>query len=127
MGADTDDMTNPYEVGLGKYVHLDRDDAFVGKAVLAEIKAAGVKRTFVGYQIGGEAFKTTNQHRWQVMADGVDVGFVSAAAWSPRIGSNIGVGLIATEHGVAGSVVTVDTGEAVLEAQICDLPFEIPG
>ena len=127
MGADTDDWTNPYEVGLGKYVHLDREDAFVGKAALAEIKAAGIKRKFVGYRIEGETFKTTNQHRWRVRSDETEVGFVSAAAWSPRIGSNIGVGLIATEHGAAGSAVTVDTGEAVLEAQICDLPFEIPG
>ena len=83
-GADTDDETNPYEVGLGKYVSLDRDDDFIGKEALREIHAAGIKRQFVGYLIEGEPFAASNQHRWPILVDGKTIGFASAAAWSPQ-------------------------------------------
>ena len=125
-GADTDDDTNPYEAGLGKYVDLDREDDFVGKEALNKIQAEGIKRQFVGYLISGEPLKASNQHRWNVSAGNSTVGFVSAASWSPRINSNIAVGLIETAHSEPGTEVIVDSGSDNLDAKVVSLPFEIP-
>ena len=127
-GADTDDFTNPYEVGLGKFVSLDREDDFIGKKALAEIKENGVKRQFVGYKIEGEPLAAGNQHKWPVKDDEVFVGFVSASAWSPRVNSNIGVGLVDVAYSEPGSKVTIQTGlaEGDMQAEVAKLPFDIP-
>ena len=45
---DLTEDTNPYEVGLGKFVDLDQDVDFIGKEALKKIKAAGIKRKLVG-------------------------------------------------------------------------------
>ncbi len=125
-GADTDAQTNPYEVGLGKYVDLDREDEFVGKQALKKIHAEGIKRQFVGFLISGESIASSSQHRWPILMDGSQIGFASAAAWSPRINSNIGVGLIETAHSEAGIKVTVCADAGALDATVVKLPFEIP-
>lgn len=127
-GADTDDFTNPYEVGLGKFVSLDREDDFIGKQALTEINEQGPRRQFVGYKIEGEALSAGNQHKWPVKDGEVYVGFVSASAWSPRVKSNIGVGLVETAYSEPGSKVTIqtDAADGDLEAVVSKLPFDIP-
>lgn len=127
-GADTDDFTNPYEVGLGKFVSLGREDDFVGKAALQQIHDEGVKRQFVGYKIEGDALAAGNQHKWPVKDGEVYVGFVSASAWSPRVQSNIGVGLLETAYSEPGTKVTIQTDLIAgdLSATVSKLPFDIP-
>ena len=127
-GADTDDFTNPYEVGLGKFVSLNREDDFIGKKALTKIHADGIKRQFVGYKIKGEPLAAGNQHKWPTKNGESYIGFVSASAWSPRIKSNIGVGLIETAFSEPGTEVTIqtDTVDGDLIATISKLPFDIP-
>lgn len=127
-GADTDDFTNPYEVGLGKFVSLEREDEFIGKEALKKIKKEGIKRQFVGYRIEGQPLAAGNQHKWPVKDGEVFVGFVSASAWSPRVKSNIGVGLVETAYSEPGSKVTIQTdlAEGDMQAEVAKLPFDIP-
>ena len=46
-GNDMDETVNPYEAGLGWTVKLDKGD-FVGREALAEVRAAGPRRTLIG-------------------------------------------------------------------------------
>lgn len=46
--ADADDRANPFEMGLGHLIDIERDDDFVGKAALKRIVADGIKRQRVG-------------------------------------------------------------------------------
>lgn len=124
-GADTDDSTNPYEVGLGKFVSLDREDDFIGKKALAEIHEHGAARKFVGYRLEGEPMAAGNPHRWWVKDEESYVGFVSASAWSPRVKSNIGVGLVDVNYSEVGSKVTIQTESGDVNATVSNLPFEI--
>ena len=126
IGTDTDDMTNPYEVNLGKFVSLSREDDFIGKSALNVIKEDGIKRKFVGYLISGAPYQRGSEHRWTVLDGKGRAGFVSAAAWSPRIKSNIGVGLIHQRLAVPGSRVTIESESGVVPATISALPFDIP-
>ncbi len=128
-GADTDDLSNPYEIGLGKFVSLDRDDDFIGKEALTKIHAESIKRQFVGYLIEGAPLATGNQHKLPVKNDEAHVGFVSASAWSPRVKSNIGIGLVETQFSEPGTKITIQTDTAVgdLGAVVSKLPFDIPG
>ncbi|MEL7430233.1 MAG: glycine cleavage T C-terminal barrel domain-containing protein [Pseudomonadota bacterium] len=125
-GADTDDNTNPFEVGLGKFVHLEREDDFIGKESLQRIKDNGIFREFVGYKIEGFPLEAGNQHRWPVKDGESYIGFVSASAWSPRVNSNIGVGLIEARYSEPGTQVQIVTGNSDLNAEVSKLPFTMP-
>ncbi|MEP3231499.1 MAG: glycine cleavage T C-terminal barrel domain-containing protein [Hyphomicrobiales bacterium] len=125
MGADTDDDTNPYEVGMGKLCDLEQDVDFIGKDALKRIKARGAKRRMTGYVIDGEKFSGSNQHRWKVYQDGKKVGLCSAAAYSPRLDANIGLGLIKVGLADEGNKVTIQTEYGEREATTTALPFKI--
>ena len=59
---DMTDETNPFEVGMGKFVALDQDYDFVGKQALKKISETGITRKLVGLEIHSEHF----QKRWMV-------------------------------------------------------------
>ncbi len=68
-GADTDDQTNPYELGMDNFIDVDQEQDFVGKAALRAIRDAGVKRRFMGLVIEGDAFVGGNESRWRIEQD----------------------------------------------------------
>lgn len=125
VGADTDDATNPYEVGLGKMCDTDQDFDFIGKEALKRIKEQGPKRRLMGYVIEGAKFASSNQHPWKVFQDGKLVGRCSAGAYSPRLDTNIGLGLIEVALADEGNKVTIQTEYGKREASTTELPFKI--
>lgn len=123
VNADTDDWSNPFEMGMGKFMNLDQDVDFVGKDALKKIAAEGPKRRFCGVIMDGENLTSTNAHRWDIMQNGEYVGFASAAAYSPRLDKNISVALMTTEaaDSEGGLVVMSDSGPR--NAVPTSLPF----
>lgn len=129
VGTETDETSDPFEMGLGKYVHLDREDDFVGKQALEAIAARGPARRFTGFHIEGPPLKGGSQHRWPLLADGRPAGFVSAAAFSPRArhgaGGNIGVGLVASALARAGQALRCESEAGIRDVVVADLPFDL--
>ena len=123
-GADTDDMSNPFEYGLGRFMDIDQDQDFAGKEALRAIRDAGVTRRFMGLLIGGEPFATTNESRWPLsMADGRAAGYACATAYSPRAQSNIAVAMVSIDAIDAGAPVVVHADGGDLEARVVELPI----
>ena len=122
-GADTDADTNPFELGMDNFMDLDQPHEFIGKSALKTIKAAGVKRRFIGLLIEGSPLNGSNEHRWDVTLNGVYAGFASACAYSPRVGSNIGVGLISTAAIDAPDGVAVSSNQGILPARAAPFPL----
>ena len=122
-GADTDAFTTPFEMGLGRFIDLTQPVEFIGKKALIALKEAGVRRRFVGLKIDGPAFERPSENRYDVLFNGADAGFVSAAAYSPRIGSNIAVAMVLVAAIEAGTGVDVITNDGVRHATVVDLPF----
>ena len=122
-GADTDVCTTPFEMGLDRFVDLNQHHDFIGKKSLTALKEAGVKRRFVGLKIDGSAFARPAENRFDVMYHGASAGYVSAAAFSPRIGSNIALAMVSTIAIDAGTGVEVITDVGMRHAVIVDLPF----
>ena len=123
-GADTDDFSNPFEYGLGKFIDVDQEGEFAGKEALRLIQHAGVTRRFMGLLIEGEPFATTNESPWQLSkTDGVYAGYASASAWSPRANSNIAVAMVSVEAIESGNGIVVHTEAADLKAQVVELPI----
>ena len=123
MGADTDPQTNPYELGMGKLVDVDQEQDFIGKQALAEIRADGPSRTFLGFIIDGDPFPAANKGWWHLYSDGEYVGRVSAGAYSPRFKSNIGLGLVSVDFAEPGTELTVHTEFGTQNACVTQLPF----
>ena len=90
---------------------------------MQEIKRRGVNRRFVGLIIEGERFEKTNEHRWDVLLNGKYVGYSSACAYSPRLRSNIGVGLISTAAIEAPDGMVVVTDYGALAARAVSFPM----
>lgn len=124
VNADTDENSNPFEMGMGKFVDLDQDVDYVGKAALKKIAAEGPKRRFCGIFMDGDKLTLTNQHQWDIMKDGIYVGFASAAAYSPRLDANISVALITTEAANSNDEMQVMTDDGIRNAVATSLPFK---
>ena len=130
--ADADSSTNPYELGLDRLVNLDMEADFIGKAALRRIREQGVIRKQVGLIIDGAPLNGPNTSYWPIKKDGVVIGKVTSAVYSPRLQKNIALAMVAVTHAHLGAEVEVvnKTGlvnEAGTErATIVERPFYDP-
>lgn len=122
-GADTDAATNPFEMGLGRFMDVDQPHDFVGKAALQAIRDKGVSRRFMGLRIEGAPFGATNENWWDITRNGAYAGYVCASAYSPRAQSNIAVAMVNMDVIEAGVPVEVHTGTGVSKAEVVQLPI----
>lgn len=121
-GTDADANTNPFEVGLGKYIDLDREDEFVGKSALQKIFSEGVKRRRVGLFLSGDRIDQ-NQHPYPVRLGDDVVGTLFETVYSPRMKRNIAIALINSDVDEDENGLLVDTGSEERKAAISGLPF----
>jgi aminomethyltransferase len=105
--ADADNKTNPFELGLDRLVNLDIEADFIGKAALRRIKEQGVSRKQIGLIIDGAPLKGPNTSYWPIKKNGVTIGKVTSAVYSPRLKQNIALAMVSTEHAILGSEVEV--------------------
>lgn len=126
VNADTDEHSNPYEMGLGVICDLDQEANFIGKAALKKIKAEGATRSFCGIFIDGAPFPSTNENPWPIYLDGTFAGYATAAAYSPRLEKNISVCLMSNEAIAAAADLIVETSYGTRNATTTSLPFLPP-
>lgn len=121
-GSDARTGVNPFEVGLGAFVDLDRDDEFVGKAALQRIEGEGVRRRRVGFVIGGDRISGISEAHDVCLGQDI-VGTVTEAVYSPRLEKNIAVGLLASEIADDEHRLEADFGDGRRTAIVTTLPF----
>jgi glycine cleavage system T protein len=119
---DMDENTNPYEVGLGKFVDLDQEVDFIGKEALKKIKAAGIERKLVGLEIQSEPLSQQAQP-WAIECNGQPVGAITSAVYSPDLDKNIALAMVGIECADVGTQLLVDMGQKKEGATITPLPF----
>ena len=124
--ADADISTNPFELGLDRLMNLDMDANFIGKAALLRIQEEGVTRKQVGLIIEGVPLKGPNTTFWAIQKDGVAVGKVTSAVYSPRLEQNIALAMVSVEHADIGTSVDVLAGSGLIRASIVGRPFYDP-
>ncbi|WP_333868043.1 glycine cleavage T C-terminal barrel domain-containing protein [Cypionkella sp.] len=122
VGGDTDDMTNPFEVRLGKYVDLDVADDVVGIQALRRIKAEGIKRHQLGLVLDGGIPEPLGFRREDIRLEGEIIGMMTNCVWSPRIHANIGYALVSVDAKV-GQTVEVMRDKGPVSATLVELPF----
>ncbi len=129
-GSDMRVEDTPFHVsGLEKFVELDQEQEFIGKAALARLAESGVDRKLVGVDIGGEPMTDEGALNdfWQVRAAGGEpIGRVTAAAWSPRLERNVGFAWVPSSHMAARTELEVDAPQGPRPATVLTLPFVDP-
>ena len=123
------DMTlanNPYEMGMGRLVDLDMEADFISKAALTLIKERGVSQQLVGLEIDGDPFVGSNDFFWPILKEGVKVGTVTSAIYSPRLQKNIALAMISIDHTASGRILQVDKLSETRACTVVPIPFYDP-
>ncbi len=124
-GADTDDDTNPFEMGLGKFVDCEQEVDFVGKEALTKIRDEGAKRRFTGFFIDAE-LPVMAQEKWMLSHGGDTAGFISATCYSPGLERFIGIGLVSNKIADGEGALVAATPYGEVPATPASLPFPVP-
>jgi glycine cleavage system aminomethyltransferase T len=115
-GADFNQWTNPYEVGLGMFVDENKGD-FIGKTALTKVsksrRSHGIKCTNGEPLINGA-----------ITINGSRAGAVTAGATSPFLGHGIGIGLLNEHIHGPGTEITVLCRDGTTQSgELVELPF----
>ncbi len=124
--ADMDMNTNPLELGLEKFIDLDKDFDFIGKSALLNIREEGVHRKQVGLEIFGETIIGSNTRFWNIYKDNILIGIVTSAVYSPRLKKNIALAIIKSNCSMIGTELEVDKGSITVGACVVEKPFYDP-
>lgn len=120
-GNDISKDTNPYEAGLGWITKLDKGD-FVARNVLADIKAAGVKRKLIGFVVQEEK-AMPRAHYPLCDVDGNAVGEVTSGGLSITTGIGIGMGFCDVAYAQANEFIYLSIRGKLVKALISKPPF----
>lgn len=124
-GGDHTPDSNPFEVGMGRYVDTDTDVDYIGKAALQKVVAdGGPRRLFVGLNVEGELTEAWPlPERTPVFQNGEQVGTLAAIVHSHRLGRTIGLAQVDRAVVEADETVEVQTPDGNKSATIQELPF----
>jgi aminomethyltransferase len=116
-GRELTPEVTPYDVGLGRLVHLDRD--FVGRSALARRAETG-GRSLVGLRGTGRRAARSGS---PVVLDARQIGTVTSGALSPTLGYPIAMALVVGSPLDPGSAVVVDVRGTPQPMEVVTLPF----
>ena len=135
---------SPGEIGLGRLVHLEKEN-FVGRRALAaekqrggparrlvglEIAWNGVEKLFEAAGLPSQAQSTASRIPVPVYANGKQVGRATSTTWSPTLKKMVALASVAAEHSTNGANLELEfTVEAVRHrtpVQVTPMPFFNP-
>lgn len=119
-GQEIDDTTSPLEAGLSWIVHLKDKGDFIGRSVLEQQKAEGVKRRLVGLEMSGRYIA---RHGYPVIADGETVGEVTSGTLAPTVGKAIALAYVPKALSKPGQVLEVEIRGKTYPATVVKKPF----
>ena len=128
-GQDLDIENNPFEVGLGWLVDVNKQD-FVGKQALAQFKALGVAKQLAAVVLGGKPRYRYNEDYHFVRApdSGYEVGYMTSLIYSPAWQSNIGFAMLESRFAQQETKLQIDLPEdGLVEGEVVRRPFVDPG
>lgn len=120
-GNDIDETTNPFEAGLGWTVKLKKKQPFVGQEALAKIKAAGLTRKLVGFEMTGRGI--ARQGYPILDAENNEIGTTTSGSPAPSLGKSIGLGYVPLSHTEIGTRIVVDCRGRKVDAVVVETPF----
>ena len=124
--SDMDINTNPFELGMDKFIDLDKGFDFIGKNALLNIKKNGITRKQVGIILHNNPMEGPNTRHWDIKKEDKYIGKVTSAVYSPRLKQNIGLALVNINYSNIGSRFSVYMDSSPVEAEVVEKPFYDP-
>lgn len=121
-GTDVTRAHTALEASLDRYLALDAPIDAIGLDALRAERAAGVAQRLVGLTIDGDRV-AHNRSGWDVVHAGDVVGSVTSAVWSPRLATNVSLGMVRVDHTSIGAEVIVLTPDGERRATVAEVPF----
>jgi aminomethyltransferase len=119
-GNDIDETTNPLEAGLGWVVKLDKGE-FIGREALQRVKAAGLTRKLVGFEMTGRGIA---RHGYPILDKAAaKIGVCTSGGPGPTVGKNIGLGYVPADLSAVGTEIAVDCRGKAVAAVVAKTPF----
>jgi sarcosine oxidase subunit alpha len=121
VAQDTDNLTNPFEAGLGWAVRMGKP-FFVGQRSLRIHEKRGPRQKLVGFELaaGHPSVHEANL----VIANGDIAGRVTSIARSPTLDRTIGLAMVSPALATAEGSLSLRTSDgAMVEARIVRTPF----
>lgn len=116
-GNDMNMENSPLECGLGKFCPPAEDIAHIGIEAMSQERNAGPHRQIRPISVIGAPLSPARA-AWPLTRDGVRVGQITSATWSPDFETNVAIGMVDAGHWEAGTVLIVETPEGPREAII---------
>jgi aminomethyltransferase len=138
-----DQKSSPFELGLGRLVHLDKQP-FIGRAALAEEARRGPARRLVGLEVNWSdverihgriglpptAPARASREAVPVYRGGEQIGKATSTTWSPVLKKMIALATVRSEHADPGTdlqfEITVEATRYKAGAHVVPLPFFNP-
>jgi aminomethyltransferase len=121
-GNDIDETTNPLEAGLGWVVKPAKGD-FVGRAATEALRASGLRRRLVGFEMVERAVA---RHGYPILDASAAVGVVTSGSYGPSVDKYIGIGYVPTALAAVGSAIAVEVRGRGQAARVVKTPFHPP-
>ena len=119
-GHEISETINVWEAGLDRFCKMEKME-FIGRGVLEEAKAEGVKRTLVGLEmvergIARDGYKVVDE-------SGREIGYVTSGSYAPFLKKSIALAYVPVEFGNIGGTVKVEIRGQAVKAQVVPTPF----
>ena len=122
-GHELDADTSPIEAGVGFFVALDKGD-FIGRNVLAEQKARGVKKKCIAFKMTDKSAPPRPHYPiWSTGPKAAKIGEVVSGTQSPSLGIGIGLGYVPPEFATPGTAIEIEIRGKRAPAQIVKKPI----
>jgi aminomethyltransferase len=118
-GHELDDTTTPLEAGLTWVAKLTKPE-FLGRDVLLQQKAVGLKRKLVGFEMLEPGIARSG---YPVFKHDRSIGKVTSGTKSPSLGKAIALAYVDKTDAEIGNVIDVEIRGRRLSSQIVQLPF----
>ena len=99
---------------------------FIGKGALKKIKHNGIKKKQVGLVIDCDPLAGPNTTFWPVYKEGIVIGKITSAVYSPRLKKNIALAMVEVSHSKIGSKLDVKIDNINYLSNIVEVPFYDP-
>lgn len=119
-GHEIDDITNPYESGLGWVIKPAKKD-FMGKNLIVGKKESGLTKTLVGFKMLDKGIPRQGYSLFSF--DNKEIGKVTSGTHSPTLDEPIGIAYVDVGYAKEGSEFLLDIRGRKAKAVVVKTPF----
>ena len=121
-GSDMTLEETPYDINMGKFVHLEKNSDFLAKSALTKIFNEGTSKKLVGIEITGNMQSNYDPDHKSIYVNEDIVGKITSSVFSLRLEKNIAIGLVKKQSNKELKCYIKNNNEKI-NIKITSLPF----